>query len=80
MKNISRLRIFPYTPLDASDVFVVQARSKLAQLHESQQEAHRSLEQYDEALDGASLTNLADLSEGVSLTERGGFGTMVKVE
>ncbi|KAK1342561.1 hypothetical protein QTO34_015327 [Cnephaeus nilssonii] len=58
-----------------------QARSKLAQLHESQQEAHRSLEQYDEALDGAhgaSLTNLADLSEGVSLTERGGFGTMVK--
>ncbi|XP_032989323.1 epidermal growth factor receptor substrate 15-like 1 isoform X11 [Rhinolophus ferrumequinum] len=58
-----------------------QARSKLAQLHESQQEAHRSLEQYDEALDGAhgaSLTNLADLSEGVSLTERGGFGAMVK--
>ncbi|XP_032989314.1 epidermal growth factor receptor substrate 15-like 1 isoform X2 [Rhinolophus ferrumequinum] len=56
-----------------------QARSKLAQLHESQQEAHRSLEQYDEALDGAhgaSLTNLADLSEGVSLTERGGFGAM----
>ncbi|XP_059552352.1 epidermal growth factor receptor substrate 15-like 1 isoform X6 [Myotis daubentonii] len=58
-----------------------QARSKLAQLHESQQEAHRNLEQYDEVLDGAhgaSLTNLADLSEGVSLTERGGFGTMVK--
>ncbi|XP_036271730.1 epidermal growth factor receptor substrate 15-like 1 isoform X9 [Pipistrellus kuhlii] len=58
-----------------------QARSKLAQLHESQQEAHRSLEQYDEALDGAhgaSLTKLADLSEGVSLTERGGFGAMVK--
>lgn len=61
----------------------MQARSKLAQLHESQQEAHRSLEQYDKALDGAhgsSLTNLADLSEGVSLTERGGFGAMVKVE
>lgn len=61
----------------------MQARSKLAQLHESQQEAHRSLERYDDALDGthgASLTNLADLSEGVSLTERGGFGTMVKVE
>uniref|UniRef100_A0A452RXL2 Epidermal growth factor receptor substrate 15-like 1 n=1 Tax=Ursus americanus TaxID=9643 RepID=A0A452RXL2_URSAM len=51
-----------------------QARSKLSQLHESHQEAHRTLEQYDEALDGAhgaSLTNLADLSEGVSLTERG---------
>ncbi|XP_072803556.1 epidermal growth factor receptor substrate 15-like 1 isoform X3 [Vicugna pacos] len=56
-----------------------QARSKLSQLHESHQEAHRSLEQYDEVLDGAhgaSLTNLADLSEGVSLTERGGFGAM----
>ncbi|XP_029772531.1 epidermal growth factor receptor substrate 15-like 1 isoform X5 [Suricata suricatta] len=56
-----------------------QARSKLSQLHESQQEARRTLEQYDEVLDGAhgaSLTNLADLSEGVSLTERGGFGTM----
>uniref|UniRef100_A0A452RX82 Epidermal growth factor receptor substrate 15-like 1 n=1 Tax=Ursus americanus TaxID=9643 RepID=A0A452RX82_URSAM len=56
-----------------------QARSKLSQLHESHQEAHRTLEQYDEALDGAhgaSLTNLADLSEGVSLTERGGFGAM----
>lgn len=61
----------------------MQARSKLARLHESQQEAHRSLERYDEALDGThgtSLTNLADLSEGVSLTERGGFGAMVKVE
>ena len=45
--------------------------------------AQRSLEQYDEMLDGApgvSLSNLADLSVGVSLTERGGFGAMVKVE
>ena len=53
------------------------------QLHESHQEAQRSLEQYDEMLDGApgvSLSNLADLSVGVSLTERGGFGAMVKVE
>ncbi|XP_077834281.1 epidermal growth factor receptor substrate 15-like 1 isoform X15 [Macaca mulatta] len=58
-----------------------QARSKLSQLHESRQEAHRSLEQYDQVLDGAhgaSLTDLADLSEGVSLAERGGFGAMVK--
>ncbi|XP_073882366.1 epidermal growth factor receptor substrate 15-like 1 isoform X25 [Macaca fascicularis] len=56
-----------------------QARSKLSQLHESRQEAHRSLEQYDQVLDGAhgaSLTDLADLSEGVSLAERGGFGAM----
>lgn len=29
---------------------------------------------------GVSLSNLADLSVGVSLTERGGFGAMVKVE
>ncbi|XP_063472278.1 epidermal growth factor receptor substrate 15-like 1 isoform X5 [Symphalangus syndactylus] len=58
-----------------------QARSKLSQLHESRQEAHRSLEQYDQVLDGAhgaSLTDLANLSEGVSLAERGGFGAMVK--
>ncbi|XP_036702787.1 epidermal growth factor receptor substrate 15-like 1 isoform X2 [Balaenoptera musculus] len=56
-----------------------QARSKLSQLNESHQEAQRSLEQYDEVLDGAhgaSLTNLAELSEGISLTERGGFGAM----
>ncbi|KAL4678053.1 hypothetical protein H8959_020727 [Pygathrix nigripes] len=48
-------------------------------LHESRQEAHRSLEQYDQVLDGAhgaSLTDLAHLSEGVSLAERGGFGAM----
>uniref|UniRef100_A0A2I2YH74 Epidermal growth factor receptor pathway substrate 15 like 1 n=1 Tax=Gorilla gorilla gorilla TaxID=9595 RepID=A0A2I2YH74_GORGO len=60
-----------------------QARSKLSQLHESRQEAHRSLEQYDQVLDGAhgaSLTDLANLSEGVSLAERGSFGAMVKVE
>ncbi|XP_042105659.1 epidermal growth factor receptor substrate 15-like 1 isoform X13 [Ovis aries] len=58
---------------------ISQARSKLSQLHESHQEAQRSLEQYDEMLDGApgvSLSNLADLSVGVSLTERGGFGAM----
>nr|XP_051691673.1 epidermal growth factor receptor substrate 15-like 1 isoform X4 [Oryctolagus cuniculus] len=56
-----------------------QARSKLSQLHESRQEAHRSLEQYSQALDGvhgASLSDLADLSEGISLAERGGFGAM----
>nr|XP_055228032.1 epidermal growth factor receptor substrate 15-like 1 isoform X9 [Gorilla gorilla gorilla] len=56
-----------------------QARSKLSQLHESRQEAHRSLEQYDQVLDGAhgaSLTDLANLSEGVSLAERGSFGAM----
>ncbi|XP_040096988.1 epidermal growth factor receptor substrate 15-like 1 isoform X4 [Oryx dammah] len=58
---------------------ISQARSKLSQLHESHQEAQRGLEQYDETLDGGpgvSLSNLADLSVGVSLTERGGFGAM----
>ncbi|XP_027403904.1 epidermal growth factor receptor substrate 15-like 1 isoform X4 [Bos indicus x Bos taurus] len=56
-----------------------QARSRLSQLHESHREAQRSLEQHDEMLDGApgvSLSSLADLSTGVSLTERGGFGAM----
>ncbi|XP_052498597.1 epidermal growth factor receptor substrate 15-like 1 isoform X5 [Budorcas taxicolor] len=60
---------------------ISQARSKLSQLHESHQEAQRSLEQYDEMLDGApgvSLSNLADLSVGVSLTERGSFGAMAE--
>nr|XP_036865402.1 epidermal growth factor receptor substrate 15-like 1 isoform X2 [Manis javanica] len=56
-----------------------QARSKLCQLHESPQDAPRALEQYAEALDGApgaGLTSVTGLSEGVSLTERGGFGAM----
>ncbi|XP_070229346.1 epidermal growth factor receptor substrate 15-like 1 isoform X1 [Bos mutus] len=56
-----------------------QARSRLSQLHESHREAQRGLEQHDEMLDGApgvSLSSLADLSTGVSLTERGGFGAM----
>ncbi|XP_040598098.1 epidermal growth factor receptor substrate 15-like 1 isoform X7 [Mesocricetus auratus] len=60
-----------------------QARSKLSQLQESRLEAHRSLEQYDQVPDGVSGTNLPDLatlSEGVLLAERGGFGAMVKVE
>lgn len=55
----------------------LQARNKLSQLQESHLEAHRSLEQYDKALDGVPG---AGLSEGVSLVERGGFGAMVKVE
>ncbi|MBZ3872418.1 Epidermal growth factor receptor substrate 15-like 1 [Sciurus carolinensis] len=56
-----------------------QARSKLSQLHESRLDAHRSLEQQEQALGGArgaSLTDLATLSDGVSLAERGSFGAM----
>ncbi|XP_073909846.1 epidermal growth factor receptor substrate 15-like 1 isoform X7 [Castor canadensis] len=52
---------------------ISQARNKLSQLQESHLEAHRSLEQYDKALDGVPG---AGLSEGVSLVERGGFGAM----
>ncbi|XP_027627119.1 epidermal growth factor receptor substrate 15-like 1 isoform X3 [Tupaia chinensis] len=52
-----------------------QARSKLSQLHDSRQEAHRSLEQLD-GVHGASLPDLTNLGEGVSLAERGGFGAM----
>uniref|UniRef100_A0A287DGI8 Epidermal growth factor receptor substrate 15-like 1 n=1 Tax=Ictidomys tridecemlineatus TaxID=43179 RepID=A0A287DGI8_ICTTR len=58
---------------------ISQARSKLSQLHESRLEAHRSLEQHDQALGGArgaSLSDLAPLSDGVSLAERGSFGAM----
>lgn len=64
-------------------VFILQARNKLSQLQESHLEAHRSLEQYDQVPDGVSGTSLPDLatlSEGVLLAERGGFGAMVKVE
>ncbi|XP_027701174.1 epidermal growth factor receptor substrate 15-like 1 isoform X6 [Vombatus ursinus] len=58
-----------------------QARSKLSQLQECHQEASTSIEQYNEALNGIpgdSMTNLADLSEGASQKEKGGFGAMVK--
>ncbi|XP_008822887.1 epidermal growth factor receptor substrate 15-like 1 isoform X8 [Nannospalax galili] len=56
-----------------------QARSKLSHLQESRLEAHRSLEQYDQLPDGVpstSLPDLAALSEGVLLAERGSFGAM----
>ncbi|XP_068958220.1 epidermal growth factor receptor substrate 15-like 1 isoform X4 [Petaurus breviceps papuanus] len=58
-----------------------QARSKLSQLQECHQEANTSIEQYNEALNGIpgdSMTNLADLSEGATQKEKGGFGAMVK--
>ncbi|XP_071433972.1 epidermal growth factor receptor substrate 15-like 1 isoform X4 [Pithys albifrons albifrons] len=56
-----------------------QARSKLSQLQESQQEVNKSIEEYSEALNGihgGSLTNLADMSEGLGQTERSNYGTM----
>ncbi|KAM9098491.1 epidermal growth factor receptor substrate 15-like 1 isoform X5 [Sarcophilus harrisii] len=58
-----------------------QARSKLSQLQECHQEASTSIEQYNEALNGIpgdGMTNLADLNEGATQKEKGGFGAMVK--
>uniref|UniRef100_A0A7M4FIK2 Epidermal growth factor receptor pathway substrate 15 like 1 n=1 Tax=Crocodylus porosus TaxID=8502 RepID=A0A7M4FIK2_CROPO len=54
-----------------------QARSKLSQLQESHQEVNKSIEQYNEALNGihgGSITNLADINEGMAQKERGSFG------
>ncbi|NXU59628.1 EP15R factor, partial [Turnix velox] len=56
-----------------------QARSKLSQLQENHQEVSKSIEEYNEALNGihgGSLTNLADISEGLGQMERNNYGTM----
>ncbi|CAM5177249.1 unnamed protein product [Eretmochelys imbricata] len=56
-----------------------QARSKLSQLQESHQEISKSIEQNNDALNGihgGSMTNLADISEGIAQKERGNFGAM----
>ncbi|XP_061871199.1 epidermal growth factor receptor substrate 15-like 1 isoform X4 [Colius striatus] len=56
-----------------------QARSKLSQLQESHQEVSKSIEENNEALNGihgGSLTNLADISEGLGQTERSNYGAM----
>uniref|UniRef100_A0A8D0GUC6 Epidermal growth factor receptor substrate 15-like 1 n=1 Tax=Sphenodon punctatus TaxID=8508 RepID=A0A8D0GUC6_SPHPU len=58
-----------------------QARSKLSQLQESHQEVSKSIEQYNEALNGihgGSMTNLAEINEGIAPKEIGNFGVMVK--
>uniref|UniRef100_A0A8C0H6C2 Epidermal growth factor receptor pathway substrate 15 like 1 n=1 Tax=Chelonoidis abingdonii TaxID=106734 RepID=A0A8C0H6C2_CHEAB len=56
-----------------------QARNKLSQLQESHQEISKSIEQNNDALNGiygSSMTNLADISEGIAQKERGNFGAM----
>ncbi|XP_041086207.1 epidermal growth factor receptor substrate 15-like 1 isoform X2 [Polyodon spathula] len=56
-----------------------QARSKLSQLQDSQQEMCKNIEQYNNALSGThggSMTNLADMSEGVPERDNGGFGAV----
>ncbi|KAM8875666.1 epidermal growth factor receptor substrate 15-like 1 isoform 7-T7 [Spinachia spinachia] len=58
-----------------------QARSKLSQIQDSQQEVSKSIEQYNSTLNGThggSMTNLADMSEGFSDRENGGFPAMVR--
>uniref|UniRef100_A0A3B3BMV8 Epidermal growth factor receptor pathway substrate 15-like 1a n=1 Tax=Oryzias melastigma TaxID=30732 RepID=A0A3B3BMV8_ORYME len=55
--------------LKATQDEINQARSKLAQIQDSQQEVTRSIEQYSSSLNGAhggSMTNLADMSESSS--------------
>ncbi|KAM4547771.1 epidermal growth factor receptor substrate 15-like 1 isoform 2-T2 [Odontesthes bonariensis] len=56
-----------------------QARSKLSQIQDSQQEVSKSIEQYNSTLNGThggSMTNLADMSEGFSDRDNGGFSVL----
>lgn len=62
-------------------VCVLQARSKLSQIQDSQQEVSKSIEQYNSTFNGThggSMTNLADMSEGFSDRENGGFPATVR--
>ncbi|CAL8395609.1 unnamed protein product [Boreogadus saida] len=55
------------------------ARSKLSQIQDSQLEVSKSIEQYNSSLNGThggSMTNLADMSEGFTDRENGGFPLM----
>uniref|UniRef100_A0A3B4XJC3 Epidermal growth factor receptor pathway substrate 15 like 1 n=1 Tax=Seriola lalandi dorsalis TaxID=1841481 RepID=A0A3B4XJC3_SERLL len=65
--------------LKATQDEINQARSKLSQIQDSQQEVSKSIEQYNNTLNGThggSMTNLADMSEGFSDRENGGFLAM----
>ncbi|XP_029905000.1 epidermal growth factor receptor substrate 15-like 1 isoform X5 [Myripristis murdjan] len=65
--------------LKATQDEINQARSKLSQIQDSQQEVSKSIEQYNSTLNGThggSMTNLADMSEGFSDRENGGFPSM----
>uniref|UniRef100_A0A4W6DV31 Epidermal growth factor receptor pathway substrate 15 like 1 n=1 Tax=Lates calcarifer TaxID=8187 RepID=A0A4W6DV31_LATCA len=62
--------------LKATQDEINQARSKLSQIQDSQQEVSKSIEQYNSTFNGThggSMTNLADMSEGFSDRENGGF-------
>ncbi|XP_035800914.1 epidermal growth factor receptor substrate 15-like 1 isoform X7 [Amphiprion ocellaris] len=67
--------------LKATQDEINQARSKLSQIQDSQQEVSKSIEQYNSTLNGThggSMTNLADMSEGFSDRENGGFPAVVR--
>uniref|UniRef100_A0A3P8UKB0 Epidermal growth factor receptor pathway substrate 15 like 1 n=1 Tax=Cynoglossus semilaevis TaxID=244447 RepID=A0A3P8UKB0_CYNSE len=67
--------------LKATQDEINQARSKLSQIQDSQQEVSKSIEQYNSTLNGThggSMTNLADMSEGFSDRENGGFSAMMR--
>uniref|UniRef100_A0A667ZHZ1 Epidermal growth factor receptor pathway substrate 15 like 1 n=1 Tax=Myripristis murdjan TaxID=586833 RepID=A0A667ZHZ1_9TELE len=69
--------------LKATQDEINQARSKLSQIQDSQQEVSKSIEQYNSTLNGThggSMTNLADMSEGFSDRENGGFPSMKHVD
>ncbi|XP_068175016.1 epidermal growth factor receptor substrate 15-like 1 isoform X2 [Antennarius striatus] len=58
-----------------------QARSKLSQIQDSQQDESKGTKKYDNALNGThggSMTNLADMGEGFADRENGRFQAMVK--
>ncbi|XP_072294654.1 epidermal growth factor receptor substrate 15-like 1 [Eucyclogobius newberryi] len=62
--------------LKATQDEINQARSKLCQIQDSQQEVSRSIEQFNSTLNGThggSMTNLADMGETFSDRENGGF-------
>lgn len=60
---------------------VLQTRSRLCQIQDNQQEASKSIEKYNNTLNGGhsgSMTNLADMSEGLSDRENGVFHSLVR--
>uniref|UniRef100_A0A8D2ZVT5 Epidermal growth factor receptor substrate 15-like 1 n=1 Tax=Scophthalmus maximus TaxID=52904 RepID=A0A8D2ZVT5_SCOMX len=67
--------------LKATQDEINQARSKLSQIQDSQHEVSKNIERYNSTLNGThggSMTNLADMSEGFSEKENGGFPAMVR--
>ncbi|XP_075901209.1 epidermal growth factor receptor substrate 15-like 1 isoform X2 [Nelusetta ayraudi] len=67
--------------LKATQDEINQTRSRLCQIQDNQQEASKSIEKYNNSLNGAhsgSMTNLADMSEGFSDRENGVFHSLAR--